>query len=154
MTKNSVLIPVERAEFSLQVLPCICRFLNPADNRLILLHVDPEQEVLHIQGPGTEDISIYVDESEAALRTWFADFSLRTVRELEKLGFDVTTDVVFGQPIPQIEKYITEHNVELVAMATHGRTGFDRFIHGSVAEHILHHVDIPLLLFQPKAAER
>lgn len=49
MTKNIVLIPVERAEFSLQILPCIRRFLNPAENRLILLHVDPEQEAVHIQ---------------------------------------------------------------------------------------------------------
>lgn len=154
MTKNVVLIPVERAEFSLQVLPYICRFLNPADNRLILLHVDPEQEAIHIHGPGTEDINIYVDESEAALRTWFADLSLRTVRELEQLGFAVTTDVAFGQPILEIEKYIAEHNVALVAIATHGRTGFDRFMHGSVAEHILHHMDIPLLLLQPKAAGR
>ena len=154
MTKNIVLIPVERAEFSLQILPCIRRFLNPAENRLILLHVDPEQEAVHIQGPGTEDINIYVDESEAALRTWFADLSLLTVRELEKLGFDVTTDVAFGRPIPAIEKYVVEHGVELVAMATHGRTGLDRLMHGSVAEHLLHHVDIPLLLFQPKTNGR
>ena len=151
MTKNSVLIPVERAEFSLQILPCIRRFLSPAENRLILLHVEPEQEAIHIQSSGTEAINIYVDESEAALRTWFADLSLLTVRELEKLGFDVKTDVAFGRPIPAIEKYIVDHGIELVAMATHGRTGLDRLMHGSVAEHILHHVDIPLLLFQPKA---
>ena len=154
MMKNSVLIPVERAEFSLQILPCIRRFLNPEENRLILLHVDPKQEAVHIQGPGKEDINIYVDESEAALRTWFADLSLATVRELEKLGFEVATDVTFGRPIPQIEKYITEHHVDLVAMATHGRTGLDRLMHGSVAEEVLHHMDIPLLLFQPKVNGR
>lgn len=154
MTKNNVLIPVEQPEFSLQILPCLRRFLNPAENRLILLHVDPEQEAVHIQGPGPEAINIYVDESEAALRTWFADLSLLTVRELEKLGFDVTTDVAFGQPIPAIEKYIANHGIELVAMATHGRTGLDRLMHGSVTEHILHHVDIPLLIFQPKANGR
>lgn len=95
-----------------------------------------------------------MDESEAALRTWFADLSLLTVRELERLGFDVTTDVAFGRPIPAIETYVAEHGVELVAMATHGRTGLDRLMHGSVAEHLLHHVDIPLLLFQPKTNGR
>lgn len=150
MTKNTVLIPVDRAEFSLKILPCLRRFLNPAENRLILLHVDPEPEAVELRGPGSEDLTIYVDESEAALRTQFADMSLPTVRELEKMGFEVTTDVAFGQPITEIEQYIATQNVNLVAMATHGRTGLERILRGSVAEHVLHHIDVPVLLFHPK----
>lgn len=150
MTKNTVLIPVAGAEFSLQVLPCLRRFLNPTENRLLLLHVEAEPEVFHFHEPGMEAIDIYVDESEDALRVAFADQSLLTVRELEKMGFEVKTDVVFGQPIPQIEEYIAREKVNLVAMVTHGRTGIDRILHGSVAEHLLHHTNVPLLLVHPQ----
>lgn len=149
MKKNDVLIPVDGVEFSLQILPCVRRFLNPAENRLILLRVEPEPEPVHIHQPGFEDLNIYVDESEAALRDCFADELLTTVRTLEQMGFEVTTDVEFGQPIPKIEAYIARKDVDLVAMTTHGRTGLDRVLHGSVAEHLLHHVAVPVLLFHP-----
>jgi nucleotide-binding universal stress UspA family protein len=152
MSKNTVLIPVAGAAFSLQILPCIRRFLNPTENRLLLLHVEPEPEPLHIQEPGMEGIDIYVDESEAAARVEFADQSLLTVRELEKMGFEVKTDVVFGRPVSEIEAYIANQPVNLVAMVTHGRTGLDRILHGSVAEHILHHSNVPLLLVHPQQA--
>lgn len=150
MTKNNILIPVEGAAFSLQILPCLRRFLNPAENRLILLHIEQEPATMHINQPGPDHIDIYVDESEAALRTLFADQLLTTVRALEQLGFEVTTAVEFGKPLAEIQRYINERQVDLVAMATHGRKGLDRILHGSVAEQILHHVDIPLLLFHPK----
>jgi nucleotide-binding universal stress UspA family protein len=149
MTKNLVLLPVAGAEFSLQVLPSLRRFLNPTENRLLLLHVAKEPEPFHLHQPGMEEINIYVDESEAALRTQFADQSLLTVRELERMGFEVATEVAFGEPIAQIEAYIARHQVDLVAMVTHGRTGLDRLLHGSVAEHILHHTHVPLLLVHP-----
>lgn len=149
MKKNNVLIPVDGADFSLQVLPYLRRFLNPAENRLILLHVEREPEPVHIHQPGFEDIDIYVDESEAALRNSFADELLPTIRALEKISFEVITDVEFGTPIAELESYIAQHEVDLVAMATHGRTGLNRIIRGSVAEHLLHHVDVPVLLFHP-----
>lgn len=149
MKKNDVLIPIDGAEFSLQILPYVRRFLNPTENRLILLHVEQEPEAIHIRQPGLEDLDIYVDESEAALRDCFADELLTTVRALEKMGFDVTTDVEFGKPIPKIEAYIKQKKVDLVAMTTHGRTGWNRIRHGSVAEHLLHHVAVPVLLVHP-----
>lgn len=151
MTKNIVLVPVAGADFSLQVLPCLRRFLNPTENQLLLLHVEKEPETFHMHEPGMEDINIYVDESEAALRTQFADQSLLTVRELEGMGFEVTTDVAFGQPVAEIEGYIAKAQINLVAMVTHGRAGLDRMLHGSVAEHILHHTNVPLLLVHPQA---
>lgn len=152
MTKNTILIPVDRVEFSLQILPCIRRFLNPTENRLLLLHVEKEPETIHINPAGFDHIDIYVDESEAALRTLFADQLLPTVRALEKLGFEVTTEVEFGEPLQAIQRCAAEKEVALVAMATHGRTGLNRVLHGSVAEQVLHHIDIPILLFHPKEA--
>jgi nucleotide-binding universal stress UspA family protein len=67
------------------------------------------------------------------------------------MGFEVKTAVAFGQPIPQIEATIAREQVNLVAMVTHGRTGLDRILHGSVAEHLLHHTNVPLLLVHPPA---
>jgi nucleotide-binding universal stress UspA family protein len=149
MRKNNVLIPVDGAAFSLQIVPCVRRFLDPEESRLVLLHVEQEPEAVHIHQPGFEDFNIYVDQQEEGLRYEFADQLLPTVRALEESGFEVTTDVAFGEPIAKIEEYIANKPVDLVAMTTHGRKGVDRILHGSVAEHLLHHVDVPILLFHP-----
>lgn len=149
MKKKTVLIPIEDPEFSLQILPHVERFLNPAENQLILLHVEKEPEVIHIAQSGPEDLSIYVDQSEAALRTNFADQMLPTVRALEKMGFEVRTDVQFGNPVHELEEYINTNHIDMVAMTTHGRSQLGRVVFGSVTEHIVHDIDVPILLFHP-----
>jgi nucleotide-binding universal stress UspA family protein len=43
-----------------------------------------------------------------------------------------------------------EHAVDLVAMASHGRTGLERVFYGSVAAGVLQSVDRPLLLVRSR----
>jgi nucleotide-binding universal stress UspA family protein len=43
-------------------------------------------------------------------------------------------------------------DVDLIAMATHGRIGLDRLVHGSVAEHVVHGASVPVLLLHASAA--
>nr|HMQ55592.1 universal stress protein [Anaerolineae bacterium] len=38
------------------------------------------------------------------------------------------------------------HSIDLIVMATHGRTGLKRLVYGSVAEAVLHKADVPILL--------
>jgi nucleotide-binding universal stress UspA family protein len=48
-----------------------------------------------------------------------------------------------------IEQAIRYHHIDLVAMTTHGRTGLRRVLLGSVAEHVLRHITVPVLLLHP-----
>jgi nucleotide-binding universal stress UspA family protein len=149
MKKNNVLIPVDELDFSLKILPMVQRFLNPAENHLILLHVEKEPEDFHLHRPGMEDLDIFVDQAEEGLRISFADELHPIVRSLQEAGFEVTTEVQFGQPAQTIETFLARQPVDMVAMSTHRRTGLDRIVHGSVAEHLLHHNNVPLLLYHP-----
>jgi nucleotide-binding universal stress UspA family protein len=145
---NKVLIPIDGSEFSLQILGYVTRFLSPSDTHLTLLYVAEEPHVVQIERPGFEDLTIYVDEAEASIRVNFVDDMLPHVRALEKAGFTVSTQVRFGNPIPEIEQYIEEEAIDLVAMTTHGRTGLSRVMYGSVAQHILQHATVPVLLYR------
>lgn len=42
---------------------------------------------------------------------------------------------------------------DLVAMATHGRSGFQRWLYGSVAEYLLSHLSVPILLVRPEQSD-
>lgn len=148
MTMNKVLIPIDGSPFSLQILRYVTRFLSPATNQLLLVYVAKEPEVVKIEQPGSEDLNIYVDEAEYAIRGNFADEMLPYRHELEKAGFTVTTKVCFGNPIAEIEACIAEEAVDLVAMTTHGRTGLSQVMFGSVAQHILHHINVPIMLYR------
>jgi nucleotide-binding universal stress UspA family protein len=41
-------------------------------------------------------------------------------------------------------------NSSLIVIGTHGRRGFDRLLLGSVAEGVMHHAEVPVLLVQSK----
>lgn len=57
----------------------------------------------------------------------------------------IETAVVRGQPPTAILDYADEHDVDLVAMGTHGRTGVKRYVVGSVTERVVRRAAMPVL---------
>lgn len=55
------------------------------------------------------------------------------------------TAVEEGRPVRTILDYAEEHDVELIAMGTQGRTGVDRYVAGSVAEGVVSQATVPVL---------
>jgi nucleotide-binding universal stress UspA family protein len=53
--------------------------------------------------------------------------------------------VVRGEPSDTILEYADDHDADLIAMGTHGRTGINRYIAGSVAERVVRLADAPVL---------
>ncbi|MCA9721025.1 MAG: universal stress protein, partial [Gemmatimonadetes bacterium] len=46
-----------------------------------------------------------------------------------------------------IAEYARTHEVDLIAMSSHGRTGFRHLVLGSVSEAVIRHADRPVLVF-------
>ena len=57
----------------------------------------------------------------------------------------VRTQITVGVPSEEILRYVVEEGIDLVVMGTHGRTGAERFVIGSVAERVVRHADVPVL---------
>ncbi len=53
--------------------------------------------------------------------------------------------VVEGTPSTTILDYVESHDIDLVTMGTHGRSGLRRFVLGSVTEHVLRATPVPVL---------
>ena len=70
-------------------------------------------------------------------------------KPLRKLGVEVRTIVQFGNPAERIVSYARSPEIDLVAMATHGRTGLRTVIFGSVAGRVLYSGVRPVLLVRP-----
>ena len=64
-------------------------------------------------------------------------------------GFDVETEVMFGNVVDSLASFVEAHGVDLIIIATHGRSGVSRWVMGSVAERILRSSKVPVLIVRP-----
>lgn len=69
----------------------------------------------------------------------------RIVEAADKRSLDAVTAVEEGSPSETIVEYADDHDVEMVVMGTHGRSGVDRYILGSVTEEVVRSSDVPVL---------
>ncbi|MGZ3755133.1 MAG: universal stress protein [Mucilaginibacter sp.] len=96
---------------------------------------------------GTTPIGLAVNDVELMNIQNDASESLidRTVKKLGG-GLEVTHFNEFGDTADGILTCAKEFNADLIVLGTHSRTGLDRFLMGSVAEHVVRHATIPVLV--------
>jgi nucleotide-binding universal stress UspA family protein len=77
-------------------------------------------------------------------------------RELPKLaeceeceGIDIEELIVHGEAASEIVRVARERQVDLIVIASHGRTGLGRILFGSTAEAVVRHASCPVLVVKP-----
>lgn len=92
------------------------------------------------------DLPKYVSESKAAVEK-----SLAGVLDPKwEAGRKVVKAMVEGSPKVEIIGYARKHNIDLIVIATHGRTGLAHVLMGSVAESIVRTAPCPVLTVRPE----
>lgn len=144
MLFKNILVPIDFSETSLQALRLAVRLARHGQGRITLLHVGvtPVPIVGDIWLPSSAEIyttwqTQLVDEQAAALR--------RVAREEIPEDVPHTTTVRDGFPPEEILEEVRTGNHDLVVMATHGRTGLERVVMGSVAERVIRQSPVPVL---------
>ncbi|WP_138006511.1 universal stress protein [Halalkalirubrum salinum] len=61
----------------------------------------------------------------------------------------VEASVLSGAPAKALLNYVNERDIDLIVMGTHGRTGLNRYLLGSVTEKIVRLADVPVLTVAP-----
>ncbi|CAK7056557.1 MAG: TRAP-T-associated universal stress protein TeaD [Desulfovibrio sp.] len=65
-------------------------------------------------------------------------------------GVQVKSVILSGYAAQEIIGYATTNNMDLIVMGTHGRTGIDRILFGSVAEKVVKTATMPVLTVRPQ----
>ncbi|MBI2503085.1 MAG: universal stress protein [Candidatus Latescibacteria bacterium] len=73
-------------------------------------------------------------------------------QELQAEGFAVEHYLAMGEPADEIVRLAQEHQVDLIAMSTHGHRFLSDLIYGSTANKVRHLVPVPVLLLKVSAA--
>jgi nucleotide-binding universal stress UspA family protein len=68
-------------------------------------------------------------------------------------GIDLTTAVEMGTPHSEVLRYADENDIDLVVMGTHGRTGVERYLLGSVTEKVVRLSDPPVVTIRADEGE-
>lgn len=77
---------------------------------------------------------------------------LETIRPLND-AIHVNHVLLRGEAAPEIVRYAREMSADLIVMGTHGRTGLDRLLMGSVAEKVLREAACSVLVVKlPRGA--
>lgn len=70
----------------------------------------------------------------------------RDQKAMQKAGLEVEVAVLYGDPVRRIAEFAEENGADLVALASHGRTGLDKVFFGNTAESLLRRIRRPLLV--------
>jgi nucleotide-binding universal stress UspA family protein len=87
-----------------------------------------------------EELERWTSEAETYLKNLQSEF--------REKGIATEIYVGHGHVVEEIIHAAEQQGAELIAMASHGRTGLGRVFYGSVAAGVLHRIDRPLLLIR------
>jgi nucleotide-binding universal stress UspA family protein len=144
-----VLVALDGSQSAEAVLRFLLEIAGPLDMRVLLLRVLEPMPPRVLDVPG----QIVVENIEARRRD-AEEYLAPIASALRARGVDTAWGVRRGRAAEEILAAARESGADLIAMATHGRTGLSRLLFGSVAEAVLRHAPIPVFMIrQPEAVE-
>jgi nucleotide-binding universal stress UspA family protein len=84
-----------------------------------------------------------------------ADQAARHLGEWKRLAQEmgaptVNAETLVGEPAPEILSYARDHGIDLLVVGTHGRTGLEHALMGSIAERVVRRARCPVLTVHPQ----
>jgi nucleotide-binding universal stress UspA family protein len=144
-----ILVPVDFTEYSNRALDFAAQIARPFKAKIRLLHVI-EQFTYSVTD------TIQVVDHYPALKT-IAEPLLKSLEtNLKKKGIAVDSQIQSGRPYMAILEQARKGRPDLIVMGTHGRTGVQHLVMGSVAERVVRLAPCPVLTVRgrPTRAER
>jgi nucleotide-binding universal stress UspA family protein len=144
-----VLVPLDGSEVAEQALPFAAAFAGEYSRPILLVRVETPA-FLTAARPEAHPLEVEVQaEQELEALSY-----LRSVRwRMINAGYSNTQSMVLrGQPAAAILHVAENHNGSLLVMSTHGRGGLARLLAGSVANEVMRHTPLPLVVVPPHAA--
>ena len=154
---EKILVPLDGSQPGEAIIPYIENLASKIKSKITVLnvvetqfHIYPYADGLdYYGGAGIVRVPYTVEEMKP-LEDVAVKYATGVTGRLKKEGIDATWEVRIGSPGDEISKKESESHPDLVAMTTHGHSGFGRLDHGSVADKVLHHGSTPLLLVRPQ----
>lgn len=143
-----ILVPVDGSRESEAIIEWARAVADTEDAQLTLIRVFPyPEDFASAYLPHTVQVNRNVldegrNEAERYLETEVAKLRAEGCEAEAMLMVD-------SSPARGILHFVAEHDVDLIAMSTHGRGGMSRLLLGSVTDKVVRGADVPVLVFKP-----
>jgi len=147
--RQKILVPLDGSkvgEAALRFIEELLSKMSPEVAREVTLFQAVSPVVYPIVGEGEYVDIAYTEKEMAQLKKQAANYLERTGEGLRRQGVVVETRVGVGSAADEITKAADEIKADLVAMSTHGRSGFSRWAFGSVTDRVLRGGSVPILV--------
>lgn len=144
MEPKKILLTSDLSEESLRAFLPMATFAASQAAHITLLHVVEDVPVVPHGAPLAPPM--HAPSIPAQLK----DAEERIAEQASHMpeGLTIATEVLTAPNVAEaVTDYADEHGFDLIALSSHGRSGFRRLILGSVAEAILRHAHVPVLVF-------
>ena len=141
---HTILVPLDGSERAEGILPHVEDLANRYQAKVIFMQViEPEPLIM-----GPDVIYPMVNQNMVEERTQAAKSYLASLEARYQGKLDTASHVAHGPVVEEIIRHAERTAADLIAMASHGRTGLSRVFYGSVAAGVLNKIDRPLLLIR------
>lgn len=145
---QKMLVPLDGSSLSEVVFPYAKDLAGRLGLDIILFHVhsSKESETMPLH-------QAYIEQKAQVMKRQLLEWQKKIGVGLEGRKLEVRGELTMGYPPEEIIGYAEENNVDLILMATHGRSGVRRWVLGSVADKVLCVSSIPVWLIRASTAE-
>lgn len=137
-----ILVPIDFSDASEAAVQHAKEIALTYGAELNLLHV--VEQPFYPSSYGMDSVSFPTGEIVERVEKQLGDLAR------EEIGYEhVMIEATVGHPASSILDYVDANEIDLVVIATHGRTGLDRVLIGSVAERVLRQSPTPVFVVKP-----
>jgi nucleotide-binding universal stress UspA family protein len=146
MQFRHILAPTDFSEYSKKAVASALEWAKKFGAKLTILHV-VELPPYPVEGYVPPNLSAtFLDDVERQATAELAQL----VPEAEAAKVEVARVVAVGTPYRTIIETAEANHVDLIVMATAGRTGFSHLVLGSIAERVVRTASCPVLTIRPR----
>ena len=137
---KKILAPIDFSEYSMEALRGAMELAKDLDGELHIVHVVAPHFALLDKMREQARETLMLEETEEELARIRKDDCGNSAK--------VFTQAMVGPPVPKLVEYAKQQQIDLILLATHGRTGIEHLMIGSVAEKLVRAAPCSVLVFR------
>ena len=141
---KKIMIPLDGSELAECVLPHVEAFIKGFNASDVILVRVVEHERSY-QGEYTIP-SEMLAKRESETKSSAKDYLDKIGNRLKHEGAALHAEVIVGNVTESLANYAEKNDIDLILIATHGRSGVTRWVRGSVADKVLRSANVPVLM--------
>jgi nucleotide-binding universal stress UspA family protein len=143
---NKILVPLDGSALAESILPLVEKVAADHEASIVLMQsVPPVTAYTGFEYAAPTTVTHILDDMQKQSRAYLTGVT----DKLRGKGLDVEAATSGSLPTEAILTAADDHGVDLIALATHGRSGLGRVVLGSVADSVVRRSHLPCLLIHP-----